>query len=59
MSGVISSPAAREIASCTVIDRHAPPMSYSVPSARRITVEPNAATAAPCTSDCVSSPIVL
>jgi hypothetical protein len=34
-------------------------MSYSDPSARLITVEPNAAIAAPCTRACVSSAIVL
>jgi hypothetical protein len=55
VSTVTSSPSAPEIASCTVIDFHVPPMSYSFPSDRRITVEPNAATAAPCTSDCVIS----
>ena len=59
VSGVTDSPSAAEMASCTVTERQDPPMSCSAPSARLITVDPNAATAAPCASNCVSSPIVL
>ena len=55
----VSLPSAAEIAPCTVTERQDPPMSCSVPSARLITVDPKAATAAPCASDCVSSAIVL